>query len=200
MLFYNGIAKPSARALSMTGLPSVNASGWDDVKNSMLEIRAQDRVNVLSAMVAAALLANLQSVGGPPPTSALDPDGDVILTWHEGARKGSAVVAEDKLSAVVTNGARVEYVSPEVNVVDDGSYRLELFSQGVVKWMQQSKGSSPSSTTSMFAEISLPLIWSQRGVGSEVYSGSQMLSNFSREVGAEWNLSSGASTLLLSKL
>lgn len=199
MIFYKGIVKPSARSLSTTGLPSVNSVGWDDVKNSMLEIRAQDRVNVLSVTVAAALLANLQAVGGPPPTSALDPDGDVILTWHEGARKGSAVVAEDKLSAVVTNGARVEYVSPEVNVVDDGICRLELFSQGVVKWMQQSKGSSPSSTTSMLGAISLPLIWSQRGLESEVYSGSQTLSNFSRDVGAEWNQSSGVSTLLLSK-
>lgn len=185
--------------LSVTGRPFTLSVGWDDLRHSMLEIRALDRVNPLSAMVAAALLTDLQAGGGPAPSSSVDPDGDVVLTWYAGARKGSAVVAEDRISAVVTNGARVEYVSPEVNVVDDGAYRLGLFSKGVVKWMPYSKGSSLSSTTKQSGDILSRHIWAQADPGYKAFTGTQTLSSSSLERALEWSLSSGTSTQLPAK-
>lgn len=190
----NKFTAASLHDLSITGLPSSHSGEWDDLKCSMLEIRALDRVNALSAMVAAALLANLQSAGGPAPTSSVDPDGDVVLTWHDGARKGSAVVAEDKISTVVTNGARVEYVSPQVSAADNGVYKLELFSQGVVKWMQQTKWLSPSSIISVLDDTFLPHTWPQSGLEYKAFTGSRTLTSSSQETEFELNLLSGAST------
>lgn len=181
--------------LPSTGGPMFLASGWSDVKHSMLEIAALERVNPLSAMVAAAILSNLQAAGAPAPTSSLDPDGDVILTWHHGQRKGSAVIAEDKVSAVVTSGARIEYVSPEIDVVSRGNYELEAFSKGVGKWMQYSKGLNLSSTMSGSGGIFSHLTWLQPfAQTSKVFLATQTLSSSSRETGFEWSPSSGVST------
>ncbi len=189
------LSRTSIQELPATGGPAFLSSEWSDVKHSMLEIAVLERANPLSAMVAAALLSNLQAVGAPAPTSALDPDGDVILTWHQGLRKGSAVITEDKMSAVVTSGARIEYVSPEVDVVSQGRHELEVFSKGVGKWMQHSKGLSLSSTATGSAAIFSHLTWLQPSAQtSKAFLTTQMLSSSSRETAFEWSLSSGTNT------
>lgn len=186
----------SIQSLPATGGPAFLSSEWSDVKHSMLEIAASERANPLAAMVAATLLSSLHASGAPAPTSALDPDGDIILTWHQGSRKGSAVITEDKMSAVITSGARIEYVSPEIDVVAQGRHELEAFSKGVGKWMQHSKGLSLSSTATGSAAIFSHLTWLQPfAQTSKAFLTTRTLSSSSRETESEWSLSSGTGTL-----
>ncbi|GEM_PF-3444946 len=196
-------ALTSIHYLAVTGQPLARSEDWDCVKHSMLEMTVQERTNQLSAKMAAALLASLQLSGAPAPSATLDPDGDVVLTWHRGAIKGSAVVAEDRLSGVVTNGAHIEHVSPEINAVEGGHDQLELFSQGVVKWMKHSKGlglaqmtarSSTFPMSTVFADKSLLHTWRQSVPVSKAFTTFQVFSNFNQST-EELSLFTGKSTL-----
>lgn len=89
------------------------SANWDNVRRSLSLVAADEGANKDAVSLAASLLAQLAASGSDLPEPTLDADGDVVLTWHRGSLKGSAIVTGNSFASLVSYGARLLFVQKD---------------------------------------------------------------------------------------
>ncbi len=87
---------------------------WNEPRNAIQRMGFEAEANLQSVESAWALVEALSRRGQKvAPVASLDADGDVVLTWHRGRLKGSAVIEGEKVSSIVSDGRRIAYLGSE---------------------------------------------------------------------------------------
>ena len=85
------------------------AGVFDTLDSMRIDAHASELATQMAKYVVSHYARRSRSV----PSVALDPEGDVLLTWTKGHIKGSALVGDQIISSVVSEGTRLAYIGPD---------------------------------------------------------------------------------------
>lgn len=177
-----------------TGEPSAITANWQESRSTLHRMSLDADANKESLALASVILDSLCAGGGAhAPIPSLDADGDVVLTWHRGRLKASAIVADQMVSSIVSNGRKVAYIGAGkvVNALTiEGSDLLGFGGPWKCKIANRT-GLDASTTSNKSDARSSYLSWGSSSGPSKVLLVIPDSSSSNPEMGDEWNQSSG---------